>query len=399
MKHDRDEWENLLRRALAPSEKPSETINRRILQQASEEKRMRQHKTYRKLIPAAAAALMLAAGFTAYAAWNYRNAGEIAGRIGDEKLSGAFAKEDAARNADGVSAAESQTYGGYTATFLGLLSGNALSDYAFTAGGKLHSDRTYCAVAIQRADGSALSQGEEDFFVSPLIGGLNPALYNAASLFGSYAEFAEDGILYRLLECDNISYFADHALYLCVSDTAFYDGSLYRWDETSGTVTRNTDYQGLNALFTLHIDPALADPVKAQELIDAADAAAKETSETPALPSSVEEAMAWAAALTPETIADSCVRMENTVQTCSVDADGWFALQPWLVNEAVSDTRGGGGVKAQLSTCFDGPGTIIEGYNCSEGMEDLVITTLTLSDDNTVTFAAWVPKDVSIYLR
>ena len=74
-----------------------------------------------------------------------------------------------------------------------------------------------------------------------------------------------DGVVYRLLECDNVEVFADHELYLCViGERSFYDRSAYSFDRETGMITRNDAYNGLNALFRLPIDASKADPEKAE---------------------------------------------------------------------------------------------------------------------------------------
>lgn len=404
MKNDLDE---LLKRVLTPKEEAGDILNRKILEHIKETGNMRQKKYRRASAAVIAAAFTVVFSITAVAAWQYKSAADIADKLGDDELVKNFreqygAADESTENSGNMSiVGESQSYGGYKVTVLGILSGEELSEFKRMSNGVVRSDRTYCAVAIEREDGAAVDAEREEFFVSPLIGGLNPSFYNAMSLFGNYSEFVEDGILYRLLECDNIEYFADHELYLCVTDTWFYDNRLYNYNEDNGSISRNTEYQGLNALFDLEIDSALADPVKAQALIDEIDSPSEVDDLEIEFPEDVNDAMEWAGQLTPETIAQYCVRMENTVQTMTVDEEGYYTIQPWLVNEAVSDSRGGGGGKGNVSFLFDNddtPRMLIQGFTCSDGMEDLVITTLTLNEDGTITFAAWVPKEVSRYL-
>lgn len=409
----RNELDELLTHVLTPREKPGDILNRKILEQVKETEHMNQKKYKRASAAVIAAAVLAASSITAVAAWQYRSASDVAERAGYEKLADYFAEQASAAGiatdppgvagqADSANiVGESQNFGGYKVTVLGLASGAELSQYQMKSGDQVHSDRTYCVVAIEREDGTEMDAEHGNFFVSPLIGGLEPWVYNAVSLCGGYSQFVEEGILYRLLECDNIECFADHELYLCVSDTSFYDSSLYHYDETDGSISRNTEYKGLNALFDLEIDASMADPVKAQALIDAVNSSGEDDGTGIELPKETQDAMAWAAQLTPENLEQYCVRMENTVQTVTAK-DGWYVQQPWLVNAAVSDTRGGEGsrIKAEFMTESYTPGRLyIEGTSTSGGMEDLVITTIMLNEDGSVTFAAWVPKDVSMYLK
>lgn len=409
----RNELDELLTHVLTPREEPGDILNRKILEQVKETEHMKQKKYKRASAAVIAAAVVAASSITAVAAWQYRSASAVAERVGDEQLAGYFAEQ--ASNAGAVTdppgvagqadsagiVGESQSFGGYKVTVLGLVSGEGLSEYERKSGGQVHSDRTYCVVTIAREDGTAVDAEHGDFFVSPLIGGLEPWNYNAVTLCGNYSEFVEEGILYRLVECDNIECFADHELYLCVTDTAFYNSSLYHYDETSGGISRNTEYKGLNALFELEIDPSLADPVKAQALIDEINNPPEGDGTEIELPKEMQDAMEWADKLTPENLEQYCVRMENTVQTVTAK-DGWYVLQPWLVNEAVSDTRGGSSARYNadyITEEYSSGKLYIEGYGTSGGMEDLVIDTIMLNEDGSLTFAAWVPKDVSIYLK
>lgn len=156
---------------------------------------------------------------------------------------------------------ETQSYGDYRVTLLSIISGEMLSEYPHCSNGATAADRTYAVVAIENADGVPAPE----FFVSPLIGGYNPAFYNIAGMSGNYTDMAEDGILYRLLECDNVEIFADHDLYLCVSEGMFYNKEAYCYDGLTGKISRNEEYEGLNALFGLPVDTAKANPEKAAE--------------------------------------------------------------------------------------------------------------------------------------
>ncbi len=405
----RNELDELLTHALTPREEPGDILNRKIIAKVKEREQMRQKKYRRTSAAVIAVAAIAASSITAVAAWRYMSASDVAERVGDEQLAEHFTQQgaDAADLSEAAGQAdapgiigESQSFGGYQATVLGLVSGEGLSEYQTKSGDQVRSDRTYCVVAIAREDGAPVDAEHEEFFVSPLIGGLEPWTYNAFTLCGSYGEFVEEGILYRLLECDNVECFADHELYLCVTDTGFYDTALYHYDETTGSISRNTDYTGLNALFELKMDASLADPIKAQALIDEINTHGDDGTEIE-LPEETQDALAWADQLTPENLEQYCVRMENTVQTVTA-RDGRYEFRSWLVNEAVSDTRGGEGGRYDAEYVKENyvPGhLLINGFDTSGGIEDLVITTFILNEDGSMTFAAWVPKDVSMYLQ
>ncbi|HAB61689.1 MAG TPA: hypothetical protein DCE48_13520 [Lachnospiraceae bacterium] len=114
--------------------------------------------------------------------------------------------------------------------------------------------------------------GQEPFFVSPLIKGLKPWQYNIATMNGGYQDFVEDGIMYRLMECNNVEMFADRGIYLCVSDTTFYSVDAYDYDELTGEIAPNSEYAGINVLFDLPIDISKANREKADAYINEMEA-------------------------------------------------------------------------------------------------------------------------------
>ena len=264
--------DELLKRALAPNEDAEYWLNQKIFIQMEEKQSMARKKNTLRRIPAAmltAAIVVGATSLTAYATWKYLSAQEATEKAGDITLAEAFLSEDA------ISINESQSYGGYRVTLMGMVSGENLSQYyRFDRhSSSFRTDRTYAVVSIENADGTSMPEtsedayGELDLFVSPLIKGLNPSLYNVASMNGNYTELWDNGVLYRLVECDDVEIFADRGLYLCVCDGSFYNKAAYHYDEETGEITRNEDYSGMNALFELPVDEAMADPGKAAEYL------------------------------------------------------------------------------------------------------------------------------------
>ena len=73
--------------------------------------------------------------------------------------------------------------------------------------------------------------------------------------------------MYRLIECDNVEIFADRYLYLCVSNTTFYSVEAYSYNEETGEITPNPDFDGINVLFDLPLDSSKADPEKAEKFL------------------------------------------------------------------------------------------------------------------------------------
>lgn len=271
MKCDMDQ---ILQQALSPEREPDCRLNRQILQRLEEAEMMR--KQNKKRIPVAAfaaCATLLLGSMGVFAAWKYLTPAEVAQEFRDEGLSAAFHGEDA------IEINETQEYGGYRITLLGIVSGKNLSHYMGNEDYQgIEDDRSYVVTAIENADGTPRpmvsddAYGEDPFFVSPLIGGLNPWEYNAITLGGGYTEYIVDGIQYRITECDNVEIFADRGLYLSVNDGSLFENSAYHMDPVTGVITRNEEYSGVNALFRLPIDVNKADPDAAAAYIQRMEA-------------------------------------------------------------------------------------------------------------------------------
>ncbi len=288
MKHD-EKLEQLLQQALSPEKEPDVWLNQRILRKAKETKAMK-NRIYPKRIPAAvltAAAVLAVGSITTAAAWKYLTLEQVAEEAEDQGFASVFQSEGA------ISINETQEYGNYRITLLGVASGENLSQYVDSGDAEnIRTDRTYVVTAIENADGSPRpdtseeAYGKDPFFVSPLIKGQNPAWYNSVTMNGGYSEFVQDGVQYRIAETDNVEIFADRTLYLAVNDGTFYAGDAYCFDETTGEITRNEAYKGVNALFSLPLDKEKADPEKAEAYLKQLEeelqgAAEDETDENP----------------------------------------------------------------------------------------------------------------------
>ena len=176
MKRDLD---RILKHALSPKNEPDAWLNQNILYQAEEMANMANKKKKRRSrIPAAAAAAALTliiGSAAAVAAAHYLTPGQIAQEFEDQKLMDAFQGKDA------VFVNETQEYAGFRVTLLGAVSGKDISEYLSADNqGQVENDRFYAAVAIEKADGTPMpdtrddAYGEESFYVSPYIKGLEP---------------------------------------------------------------------------------------------------------------------------------------------------------------------------------------------------------------------------------
>lgn len=157
-------------------------------------------------------------------------------------------------------------------TLLGVVSGERLYDSLDMSGETISVGRSYIVTAIENEDGTPMLEvsedayGELEFLVTPLVKGYDPAEYNAFVFAGGYTDRVIDGILYRIMECDNVEMFADCGVYLGVTDTTFYQADAYIYDETSGEIKRNELYEGLNALYMLPMDVSKANPQAAKNI-------------------------------------------------------------------------------------------------------------------------------------
>lgn len=273
MKEDK-QIDMLLKQVLSVTKEPDDLLNQTIISKAKERNAM--SKKRRMPMVAAAALIILALSGTALAASRFLGTEKVAEKFEDYKLADAFKGKDA------VSINKTVQSGQYDITLLGIVSGTEISDYIATGDEEILSDRTYAVVAIANTDGTPMpstsdeNYGQEPFFVSPLIKGLKPWQYNIATMNGVYQDFVEDGILYRLMECNNVEMFADRGIYLCVSDTTFYSVDAYDYDELTGEIAPNSEYAGINVLFDLPIDISKANREKADAYINEMEAGQNE---------------------------------------------------------------------------------------------------------------------------
>lgn len=278
------EMDLLMQRALVSDETPDAGLNEEIIRQwdsrnsrnpagnpefGNEVKEMRKRKM--ASIAAAAAVFVLAVSTTAVGAVKYLTRDEIVTELGSDVTAKAFQGEEA------LELDETKEAGDYRFNLCGVttaegLMRSGLEEELGKEGG------TYVVLSIERLDGSPMPDtsseeyGNLHFFISPLIQGLEPWQYNMASMGGASSTVVKNGVLYRIIECDDIAVFADRQIYLCISDTDFYEIDAYNYNETDGTITRNEAYEGINLLMELPIDKKRADEEKAlaylQELED-----------------------------------------------------------------------------------------------------------------------------------
>lgn len=227
------------------------------LEELAREKEKNSMKKWNLRTGLVAAAVAAALTITAGAAVMMLRPQDVAQRAGNEALAAAFESGEA------VTVNDTKTVGDYSVTLMGLVSGEGLSRVENLPNG-VARDKTYAVLAYARTDGTAIEEDVPDLTVSPLVEGHAPWQLNAWTLDGGTCTFAQDGTLYYLFECDNVEIFADHTVYLAVYPGTHTPPSaeLFGFDEKTGAITPKGD----TALFSLPLDPAKADPQKAQAL-------------------------------------------------------------------------------------------------------------------------------------
>lgn len=215
-----------------------------------------------------AAAIICLIGTSVFAAVKLLTPKEIAGELGDKTLAEYFGEG---------AVSETKTDGKYKATVLGVTSGEKISDFKASVW-EVYPDRTYVAVAVEKTDGSEMTYDDE-IIVTPFISGLDPQRYNILTMHGGYSAKIIDGILYRIIECDSIEYFADRNLYLGIADTVFPKKGQFDFDESTGNISENKEYSGTNILFELKLDKSKANPEKAEAYLQSLENESSEADE------------------------------------------------------------------------------------------------------------------------
>lgn len=388
--------DELLRTSLTPTETPNAKLNNRILRRVKEKEEMAGKKRYRRNIPAAiavACTLALCSG-TALAAYHYLSPAEVAAEHEDNALEKAFLGEGA------VYVNETQESGGYRVTLLGSVAGRNISDFLSEENGVPEENRMYTVLAIERIDGTPMpavssdEYGRQAFYASHYIQGLDPNKYSIMSMGGGYSDHVKDGILYRLLEMDNLEIFADRGIYVGVCAGSFYDAKAYHYSESTGMMSRNESYEGVNALFQLPVDKSKADPQAAARYLEeferkmSGEGETEEPVEKNDADLAVEEFMEK---LTPENIDEYAEPIESTRQTCRIE-DGLALYSYSLENGAAGEGFG------WMEPLFpdNKPGmsdTFSYSYGVSgDGQVDLVIDVFILHEDGSVTYVVYRPR-------
>lgn len=214
-----------------------------------------------KIMKAAVIAVcLLAVGSSAYAAIHLLQPSEVVKELGDAKLAKNFEKLS--------SHVVTKEAKGYRFSYLGEVSGKNLSDYLMESDG----EHTHYVFAIEKIGEKAITRNnlDPDINVSPFIKGMKPADEIYTLSFG-YDDIVIDGVKYMLFDAYDLEAFADKGVYLAVHDSGIASGEeyekAYSYDEKTGEISSRKDYQGINLLFDMNLDPAKADPEKAEAIL------------------------------------------------------------------------------------------------------------------------------------
>lgn len=376
--------DDLLKQALTPTEEPDFWVNQKIINSMNQ-KGSQTMKKFKKIPVLLGLTCALCVGATtAYAAYHYLSPATVAKKMDNNKLSEAF------KGKQSIEINQTQHFKDYDITLLGITSGKNLSQYF--KDNKLVSERTYSVVAIKTTDNKTLSKDEwyeKNFLVSPYIQGFEPWKVNAFTLDGGYEQFVEDNTLYRITECDNIEKFADHTIYLGISDTTFFEKDAFTYDEKTGNIARNEKYDGVNALFTLPIDKSKANAKEVKQFMKELEKTDSKTEEdsTDSTDTSIKE---WVAKITPENIDQYADVIKDSVQTVTPkDGEARYSYE---------DKKAGRKTMGSVYTKYDFKDNKIgmsEHFNYSydeTGLSSLWLETYCLNKDGTVTVAIYTPK-------
>ncbi len=374
------------------------------LEDAMSKKRSYRHGS--RVAAAAACTVILLGSGSAYAAYRYLNPSQIVDEISaDSALSKAFADKDA------ITINETQTSNGYDITLLGLVSGEKLDLYVPDETKKEVSGKhTYAALAVSKSDGSRMAN--RNFCVSPLINGETFTDVNAATLNVGLSWFEKDGIIYELIECDNLEIFADRGVYLSLVDNFGDEVAAFQMDEATGNYHKVEDYAGTSALFALPLDKDKADTVAAEDFL--ASIKQESDSETDGERAEVgvavgevsdealsyinDKAQALVDSITKDNLDDYFVLDESRPAfTATPDENGWIDFGTAYVEAYDWTVNGGSGYLTDWiadDEDFNVVTTLVSGDEDNQAdMSTLEITVVFRNDDGSFTEATYRIRD------
>ncbi len=363
----------------------------------SRKERMSEMKNKRKVSIAAAAAICVLAVSTTVAVAatvRYLSREEIIQEVKDPDAENAF------KNGTTLDINQTVEAGDYRFQIYSIATKEKLTENGLDEG---LEGGTYAIVSVERIDGTSMldDYNEKTFFVSPLIQGLEPWSYNIASMGGSYTEKIKDGILYRIIKCDDIALFADRQIYLSILDDTFYQKDAYHYNEVDGTISREESYDGINLLFELPIDKSRADEEKAaQYLRELEKSWEKEIVETGS--ELLDNIIRQERAKGSDAICIEEIPVEVLISYAKLDEDSVKVLTPrddGMIEYTYyrKDESGGSDMRALaefLDRFPDGTGTILIGINFGENSaEEVIFRVFTRDADGIIKGMEYIIKE------
>lgn len=239
-------------------ERTATLLRQRARELEKEKRNVKFSKTKKLAVSLAAAVALLVVSVSAALVW--LTPSQVAEQFGNALLAEAFEGPDA------IEINETVETGDFAVTLMGLVSGEDLDTLNPDPG----SAHTYAVLSVRRLDGEPLDNETFDFgayTMTPLVAGCSPVAVNSWTLNAGASGFAQDGLYYYLLDTESIEKFADRAVYM-----AFYEGGVPNNTiftvHDDGTVAFCDDFDGVQALFTLPLDSAKADPAAADAFLE-----------------------------------------------------------------------------------------------------------------------------------
>lgn len=409
--------DDILKQALTPKDEPDFRLNECILSQSKEVTPMKKMNFKKLATVACVCVLALGIGSVSiYAAWKYLMPDQVIREIdaGETELADAFSEKNA------VYINETQSYGDYEVTLLGITSGENLTKYKYFVNDSTvmaydaantenpaeslsedgfveQQDRSYILFAVEnkKQPFKAISEFEAYVDISPIIMGYDYETCSGLLENGSGGHaILKDSVIYYMYECNNLEKFADHDIYMCVSDDlpAVSEYS-YIYNEDVGTITRNEKYEGLNTLFLLPIDSSKADPKAAEEEIKAYEercSRRKEEEQEDTLSENIQKAFDFVDQITLENINDYAtpITEEGATQTFGpADAQGRISIDSFYYRNQFR-------VKMPVDEMFPAGKTeyISSSGITNNNLDTLLIEYYKLNEDGTVTLQFYKPN-------
>jgi hypothetical protein len=336
--------DGLLKKALRSTETPDAALVQKVKSNYIKEENLVKKTSSKRPFSAVAAvvAAVILIATPAFAAWYFLKPSDVAEKADNYALSAAFESKTA------VNINQSVISGDYIFTLLAVVSGKDITDMPYYDESRVQMGRTYAVVAIRHTDESPMpaasdtTYGKTPFFASPLVKGLKPWEINAVTLNGGYFETVVDGVMYRLVECDDISVFADRGIYFAICDSAFINNATFKFNEKTGEISVNLAYQGASAVFDLPLDKKLANHIKAAEILNGLqntqNTSTNSNNDEPAPP---KVNVNW----------DNAKVVEWSKTTLKVDSEGYFRYD-WDSDGKTNYDIGSGSITAKVTDVF-----------------------------------------------